>query len=103
MVHLVVVLVCEARLTMVVVTLRTGTALTTVATLRTLTTLATLGAVATRTTLTLHITLGFGDEHTVRELILASLRVNLQELHGNLVALLQTSFLDSLQTLPVNL
>ena len=39
----------------------------------------------------------------MRELELTSLRINFQELHLNLVTLLDTCFLDSLQTLPVNL
>ena len=94
-----------------VITLRTRTALTTVTTLATitavtmLTTLSTFGALRTLTTalLRLYIVSRLLDEYTVRELELTSLGVNLQELHLNLVTLLDASFLDSLQTLPVNL
>ncbi len=93
-----------------VITLRTRTALTTVTTLATitavtmLTTLTAFGALRTLTTalLRLYIVSRLLDEYTVRELELTSLGVNLQELHLNLVTLLDTSFLDSLQTLPVN-
>ena len=81
-------------------TLRTRTALTTLTTLGTGTTLATL---RTRTALTLYISLGLRNEYTVRELILTRLLVNLHQLHGDLVAFLQTSLLDGLQALPVNL
>lgn len=91
-------------------TLRTGTTLATLRTLTTLrtiltrTTLATLRTLATLTTCgTLYVALGLRDEHTVRELVLAGLRVNLKQLHGNLVAFLDAGFLDGLQTFPVNL
>ena len=73
---------------------------TTLATLRTRTTLTTLGTLATLTACrTLLIALGLVDEYTVRKLELTGLRINHQQLDGNLVALLDTGFLDSLQTL----
>jgi hypothetical protein len=79
---------------------RTGTALTTLrtlATLRTGTALATLRTLATLTAgRTLHIALWLRNEHTVRELVLARLRINLKELHGDLVALLDASLFNSL-------
>ena len=84
------------------VAFRTRTTLTTITTLRTLT-IAALTTLRTWTTLTLYISLGLRDEHAVRELVLTSLRINLKQLHGNLVAFLQTSLFDGLQTLPVNL
>ena len=81
--------------------LRTWTAL---ATLRTRTTLAALRTLATLTAgRTLHVALGLVDEHTMRELVFTGLRVNLKELHADLVAFLDASLLDGLQTLPVNL
>jgi hypothetical protein len=82
------------------VTLRTRTTLSAITTLRTRTAFSTLG---TRTTLTLNISLGLRDEYTMREFVLTSLGINLQKLHIDLVAFLQTSLFDSLQTLPVNL
>ena len=90
--------------------LRTGTTLTT---LRTRTTLATVTAIATITTLTtlraltalatcrtLHIVGRLLNQHTVAELVLTSLRINLKELHLDMVTLLDTGLLDSLEALP---
>ena len=71
------------------------TSLTTLATLRALTALATGWA--------LDVVGGFLDEYTMRELVLAGLRVDLQKLHLDVVALLDASLLDGLETLPVNL
>ena len=93
----------------VLTTVATLTAITTVTTiratvttvtitLRTLTTLATL-----TTSRTLYIVGGLLDQHTVRELVLAGLRINLKELHLDLVTFLDTSLLDSLKALPVDL
>ena len=73
---------------------------TTIATGTTVTTLATL---RTRTTLALYIALRLFEQHAVRKLILASLRVNLHELNLQLVALFDASLFNSLQTFPVNL
>jgi hypothetical protein len=93
--------------------LRTRTTLSTVAmTLTTVTTIgttvATISALRTLTTLTttllrLYIALGLLDEHTMREFVLARLRIDLKEFHLNMVTLLDTSLLDSLEALPVNL
>jgi hypothetical protein len=57
----------------------------------------------TWTTLTLYISLWFWDEHLVRKLVLTSLLVYLEELNGNLVTLLESSFLNGLESLPVDL
>ena len=89
-----------ARLTMLAVLT------TTVATLATLTARTTLTAVATlatRTALTLYISLRLLEKHAVRELVLASLRVDLHELHLDLVAFLDASLFNCLKTLPVDL
>jgi hypothetical protein len=88
------------------VTLRTRAA--TVATvgsvLTGLTAVATLWTLRALTTgRTLHVALGLWNEHTVRQLVLACLGVNLKQLHGELVALLDASLLNGLKTLPVNL
>jgi hypothetical protein len=88
------------------VTLRTRAA--TVATvgsvLTGLTAVATLWTLRALTTgRTLHVALGLWNEHTVRQLVLACLGVNLKQLHGELVALLDASLLNGLQTLPVDL
>ena len=89
-------------ITMLVTTWLTSWTLTT--TLMTvITTTATLTTLWTWTTLTLYITLWLLHQHTVRELVLASLRINLHQLHLDLVAFLDTSFLNCLKTLPVNL
>ena len=76
---------------------------TTVTTLTTLTTRTTIATFATWTTLTLYVTLGFREQNAVRELVLTSLRVDLHELHLDLVAFLDASLFDCLKTLPVNL
>ena len=83
-----------------VTTLATFTALTAVATL---TTLRTVTALTTFTGGTLHITLGLLDQHTVRELVLTRLRIDLKQLHLNLVTLLDASLLDGLEAFPVDL
>lgn len=75
-----------------------GLTLTTSLTART-----TLATLTTGTALTLHVTLGLLHQHTVRELVLASLRIDLKELHLDVVALLDTSLLNGLQALPSNL
>ena len=77
-----------------------GTVAIALSALATLTTLTALGALAA---LTLLIALGLRDEHTVRQLVLAGLGVDLKQLHRNLVAFLQSGFLDGLETLPVDL
>ena len=86
-----------ARLTMLAVLT------TTVATLATLTARTTLTTLATRTALTLYISLRLLEKHAVRELVLASLRVDLHELHLDLVAFLDASLFYCLKTLPVDL
>jgi hypothetical protein len=73
---------------------------TTLAALWTRTTLATLW---TWTTLTLNIVSRLLYEYTMRELVLTSLRVDFEELNGNLVTLLDTCLFYCLKTLPVNL
>ena len=89
------------------VTMMIAMTLTTVSTIRTtifaITTLWALTTLATLTGRTLYITLGLLDKHAVRELVLTSLRIDLKELHLDLVTLLDTSLLDSLKALPVNL
>ena len=72
----------------------------------TLATVTTLTSLRTRTTLTLWTLLVVSrllNENTARELVLASLLVDVDELHVNLVILLDASLLDSIETLPVNL
>ena len=73
-------------------------ALTALSALRTL---ATLSALWAWTALTLYVSLWFRDEHAVRQLVLACLRVNLKEFHLDLVAFFQTSLFNSFKTLPV--
>ena len=88
-------------------TLGALTAVATVTTLATLWTVATLTTVGVLTALptgrTLDITLGLLNKHTMRELVLTCLRVNLKEFHLNVVTLLDTSLFDGLKALPVNL
>ena len=94
-------------------TLRPLTALTTVTTVTAITTLTTVTAFSTLRALTalsalatggtLHVTLGLLNQHTVRELVLTSLRVDLQQFHLDLVTLLDTSLLNGLKALPVDL
>ena len=77
----------------------TGTALSTL-----LMVVVAMGAtLAARTTLTLLIPLWFGDEHTVRELVLTCLGIDLKELHLDLVTFLDTCILYLIETLPVDL
>ena len=97
--------------------LRMRTVLTTVATLTTITTVTTIrttvATIATLTTLwaltalttgrTLNVVGWLLDQYTMRELVLTCLRIDLEQLHLDLVALLDTSLLDCLKTLPVNL
>ena len=64
---------------------------------------ATLNTLWTWTTLTLNITLWLFHQHTVRELVLASLRINLHQLHLDLVTFLDASLFNCLKTLPINL
>ena len=91
-------------LSIVVVLEATGTTLTTVvATLATWTTLTTIATLTTWATLTLDIALGLVDEHTVRELVLTSLRINLEQFDLDLVTFLDASLLDRLETLPSDL
>ena len=73
---------------------------TTLAALRTWTTLT---ALRTWTTLTLYITLWLLHQYTMRELVLTSLRINLHQLHLDLVAFLDASLFNCLKTLPVDL
>ena len=91
--------------TTLTMTLRALTMLATIrATLTTVTALSALRTLAALTTGgTLYVTFWLLNQHAVGELVLTRLRVNLKELHLDLVALLDTSFLDSLETLPVNL
>ena len=90
-------------------TISTVTAVTAVAVaLATLwTTVTTFSALRTITTFaagwTLHVALGLLNEHTMTQLVLTSLRVNFKELYLNVVAFLDASLFNSLQTLPVNL
>ena len=85
-------------------TLASVTAITAVATLTSVTTFTTLRALTTLGTCrTLLITLGLLDEYTVRELELTSLRIDFEQLDGDLVTFLDASLLDGVETLPVNL
>ena len=92
-------------------TVATITAITTVTTLRTtITTLTTIATLATLRTLaalttgrTLYVVGRLLDQHTVRELVLTCLRIDLKQLHLDLVALLDTSILNGLEALPVDL
>ena len=89
-------------------TVTTITAITTVTTIRaTITTVATLATLWTLTALTtgrtLYVVGRFLDQHTVRELVLTCLRIDLKQLHLDLVALLDTSILNRLEALPVDL
>ena len=54
----------------------------------------------TTTLLRLDITLWLLNQYTMRELVLTSLRINLKELHLDMVTLLDTGLLDSLEALP---
>ena len=70
-----------------------------------LTTLWTRAALTTlwaRTTLTFLISLWLLDEHSVRELVLACLLVDVDKLHLNLVTLLDACLFNSLKALPVD-
>ena len=88
-------------------TIRTRTTLATITAVTTFTTIATFTTLGTLTTLaacrTLLIALGLLDEYTVRELELTSLRINLEQLDGDFVTLLDASLLNSLKALPVDL
>ena len=64
---------------------------------------ATLTTLRTWTTLTFHISLWLLNQNTVRKLEFSCLRIYLQQLHLNLVALFDTSLLNGFQTFPVNL
>ena len=91
-------------LSIVVVLEATGTTLATVvAAFATGTTLTTIATLTTRTTLTLDIALRLVDEHTVRELVLTGLRIDLEQLHLDLVTFLDASLLDRLEALPSDL
>ena len=68
-------------------TLTTGTAVT----------------LTTGTTRTLLVALGLVEQHTVRELVLTGLRIDLKQLDLDVVALLDASLLDGLQALPLDL
>jgi hypothetical protein len=81
---------------------RTWATLTTIVMIRTWTTFSALWAL-TATLLWLYVSLRLLYENTVRKLELTCLRINFEQLDGNLVTLLDTSLFDSLQTLPVNL
>ena len=75
------------------------------AALLTLTTLWTLSALTTlwaRAAFTLLVSLWLLDEHSVRELVLASLLVDVDKLHLNLVTLLDACLFNSLKALPVD-
>ena len=76
---------------------------TTFAALGALSAFATFGTFATGTGRTLYVTLGLRNEDAVRELELAGLRVDFQELDGQLVAFLDAGFLNGLEALPVDL
>ena len=62
-----------------------------------------LTTLATRTTRALLVAFRFRLQHTVGELVLARLRVDLHQLHLDLVALVETSVLNGVQTVPVDL
>ena len=89
-------------ITMLVTTWLTSWTLTTTF-MTILTTTATLTALRTWTTLTLYITLWLLHQHTMRKFVLASLRINLHQLHLDLVAFLDASLFNCLKTLPINL
>jgi hypothetical protein len=82
-------------------TLAAVTALTSFTTVTTLATLWTLTALTTGRSL--YVVSRFLNQYTMRELVLTCLRINLKELHLNVVTLLDTSLLNGLKTLPVNL
>ena len=79
----------RTTVTTVTVTLSALRTLTTVATLWTLTALTTGG--------TLHVIGGLLNQHTVAQLVLTRLRVNLQKLHLNVVAFLDAGLFNRLQ------
>ena len=89
-------------ITMLVTTWLTSWTLTTTF-MTIITTTATLTALRTRTTLTLYITLWLLHQYTMRKFVLASLRINLHQLHFDLVAFLDASLFNCLKTLPINL
>lgn len=97
---------CRCIMMMVVMMmLRTWTALWTWATLATLwtrTTLTTLWTWAALTWRTLYVVCRLLNEYTVRELELASLRVNIDEFDFDFVAFLETCFFNCLKTLPLD-
>ena len=68
-----------------------------------LTAVRTRTTLRSRATLTFYITFRFRQKYTVRELILACLRVDFEQFDGNLVTFFQSCILDSLQALPVYL
>ena len=73
---------------------------------RGLPTTAAVATLAGRTAATgrrLSVTFGFRHERAARELELARLRVDVYELHNDVVALLQASLFDRLEALPVDL
>ena len=88
-----------------VATISTITTVTTIrATITTITTLATLRALTTLTTgRTLYVVGRLLDQYTMRELVLTRLRIDLEQLHLDLVALFDTSILNGLEALPVDL
>lgn len=76
--------------------------------LRYLVVVATTGTASALTTLATRTTRAlpafrFRFQHTVGELVLARLRVDLHQLHLDLVALVETSVLNGVQTVPVDL
>ena len=84
--------------------LTTIATITTISTIRTtVTTLTTLRALTTLTACgTLYIVGRLLNQNTMRQLVLACLRINFQQLHLNLVTFLDTSILNGLKTLPVD-
>ncbi len=89
-------------ITMLVTTWLTSWTLTTTF-MTIITTTATLTTLRAWTTLTLYITLWLLHQYTMRKFVLASLRINLHQLHLDLVAFLDTSLFNCLKTLPINL
>jgi hypothetical protein len=90
--------VVSVLITMLLTTI--ATIWTTVTTISTLWTLTALTALTGRT---LYIVCRLLNQYAMRELILTCLWIDLKQLNLDMVTLLDTSLLDSLEALPVNL
>ena len=93
-------------LLVVAVLIATGATLTVllaVVTILTARTALTVSVLAAWTARTLLITLGLVEKHAVRELVLTCLRIDLKELHLDVVTFFDASLLDSLEALPLDL